>query len=213
MAIYAFTGVPGSGKSAHAAREIRDALNNVHQKPVIANFPLAKNAPVKYPENFLYLPNNELTTDAIQGFADDYWLSGRHKFKEDFITLVIDECQILFNSRSWSQRGRMSYLEFLSQSRKYGVKVILIAQNLKMIDNQFRMLVDMEHNHRRIQSMGVPGWVFNKLCGGHVFLDVTYVCPATQGKERLSASLFWPNRKDFAMYDSYALFRQREDDN
>lgn len=206
MTLLAYTGIPGSGKSAHAARDVRYALDNPRwRKPVIANFDLAADAPVRNRDLFTYVPNDDLTAGKIVDLADAFWDSGEVAFCEDYITLVLDECAILFNARRWGERTRMGWLDFMSQSRKYGVKVVLISQSLMMIDNQFRMLIDVEHNHRRVSSMGVPGWLVSRAFRGNLFLDVKYVA---QGHERLGSELFVPSAKDFAMYDSYARFRQ-----
>ena len=97
----------------------------------------------------------------------------------------------------------MAYLSFLSQSRKYGVKVILIAQSAKMIDNQFRQLVEVEHNHRRVASMGPVGAAVSAPFGGRLFMTVRYLF---QAQERLGMSLHLAHRKDMAMYDSYVTF-------
>lgn len=210
MSIHVYTGTPGSGKSLDAASGIRFELTRKYPRPVIANFPLADTAPLTDEQRayYTYLPNEDMSADAIQRLADDFWRDSGRAFREDYITLVIDECQLLFNSRLWSQSSRMSYLEFLSQSRKYGVKVILIAQATKMIDNQFRMLIEIEHNHRRIGSMGPFGSLLSVPFGGRAFLVVRYLY---QCNERLGMELFRGSRRDLLMYDSYARFDRQDD--
>ena len=208
--IEVFTGTPGSGKSAHAARCIRYALTRPGVKrPVIANFPLGKDAPIDDAarELYHYMPNEQMSAGRIIDFACDYWDSGVKDFREDWILLVLDECQLFFNSRRWSDKSRMSYLEFLSQSRKYGVKVLLITQSAKMIDNQFRMLIEVENNHRRISSMGPVGAILALPFAGRLSLNVRYLF---QSNERLGMDLMLPNKRDFAMYDSYARFDRIE---
>lgn len=207
MSIDVFTGVPGSGKSLHAAREVRYALDRKYPRPVIANFPLGKDARVLHPEYFNYVPNEEMSAGRIIDFADDYWTNSGREFREDYILLVLDECQLLFNSRRWSDRSRMSYLEFLSQSRKYGVRIILIAQSAKMIDNQFRMLVEREYNHRRISAMGPIGALVAAPFHGGLFLCVRSLF---QVNERLGMELLLASKRDTRMYDSYARFERQE---
>ena len=203
-----YTGVPGSGKSAHAASDIREILNAPRRdQPVIANFRLAENAPVLKPENFTYIPNDELTAGRLIGFANDFWDSGIHPFKEDYIKVYIDEAQLVWNSRRWSDKSRMSFLEFMSQSRKAGMHIIMIAQNLKMVDNQFRMLVEVECNHRRIRSMGPVGALLALPFHGNLFMHVRYL---VQGNERLNMGIRHYSKKDFDMYDSYARFERLE---
>lgn len=203
-----YTGVPGSGKSAHAASDIREILNAPRrEQPVLANFRLAPDAPVLKPQNFNYLPNEELTAGRLIDFANDFWDSGVHRFEEDYIKVYLDEAQIIWNSRRWNDKSRMSFLEFMSQSRKAGMHIILIAQNLKMIDNQFRMLVEVECNHRRVRSMGPVGALLAAPFGGKLFVNVRYL---VQGNERLNMEVRHYSKKDFAMYDSYATFKRLE---
>lgn len=207
MSIDLYTGVPGSGKSLDAAGRVRFALN--HGRPVVANFMLAPDAPVKHPELFTYLSNDEITADAIQDYADHFWMCSGRKFREDYILLVIDEAQLKFNSRRWHEKSRMAFLQFMSQSRKYGVKVILVAQGAKMIDNQFRMLVDREVMHRKLSTCGFLGWLLSLPFAGRLFVRVSYLY---QAQERLGADWYFYRSKDAAMYDSYARFRQEQID-
>lgn len=203
-----YTGVPGSGKSAHAAANIREILNAPRRdQPVLANFRLSDGAPVAKPHNFTYLPNEDMSAGALIDFACEFWDSGAARFREDYIKLYVDEAQLLFNSRRWSDKSRMAYLEFLSQSRKYGYHIIMIAQHLKMIDNQFRMLVEVECNHRRIRSMGPVGTIVAAPFGGKLYMNVRYL---VQGNERLNMEVRRYSKKDFAMYDSYATFVRQE---
>jgi len=207
VSIDVFTGVPGSSKSLHAARLVRYALDRKYPRPVIANFPLSPRAKVMHPEEFHFIANEDMTAGKIIDFADDYWSEHPDSFREDYILLVIDEAQLLFNSRRWSDRARMSYLEFLSQSRKYGIRVVLIAQSAKMIDNQFRMLIEREYNHRRITSMGPVGALLALPFRGRLFLVVRYLY---QSNERLGMELLTASKADMRMYDSYARFNRQE---
>lgn len=210
MSIDVYTGVPGSGKSLHAAADIRISLARRYPRPVIANFPLAANAPLTDDQRALYtyLPNSDMTAGRISGICDDFWHESGREFREDYITLVLDECQLIFNSRRWSDRSRMAYLEFLSQSRKFGVRVVLVTQSVKMIDNQFRMLIEREFNHRRIKSMGPVGWLVAAPFGGRLFLIVRYLF---QANERLGMDLFRGSKRDMMMYDSYIKLDRSEE--
>lgn len=208
-----YSGTPGSSKSLHAAGDIRDALDKRRgvDKPVIANFDVNLEG-VRRPQAFHYFSNEELTPGLLTSFADDFWLSVDRPFSEDYLLLVLDECQLVFNSRNWQDRGRagrgdsrMDWLEFLSQHRKYGYRIILIAQSAKMIDNQFRMLIDDEVNHRKVKNMGAIGAFFGGLCGGRLFMRVRYLF---QTHERLGMQLCLFNKRDAAMYDSYARLRK-----
>lgn len=203
-----YSGTVGSGKSLHAASDIRYSLTRKYPRPVLANFPLGDNAPV--PEEnrslYTYVPNDEMSAGRIIDWATDWWDDPTHEFGEDRLILCLDEAQLLFNSRRWSDSGRYAYLSMLSQSRKYGIRVILIAQAAKMIDNQFRMLIDVEHNHRKVSSMGPIGLLLALPFRGALSLEVRYLY---QANERLGMELRFPSKKDFAMYDSYAKFERQ----
>lgn len=211
--IVLYTGTPGSGKSLHAAHDIREALNKIRgeDRPVIANFDVNTTS-VKRPQAFHYYPNHELTPDLVTSFCDDFWTHTRRHFSEDYVLLILDECSILFNSRMWSDKGRkgkndsrMDWLEFFSQHRKYGVKVILIAQSAKMIDNQFRMLTEYEINHRKVSNMGLFGALIGGLFANRLFMKVKYLF---QCSERLGWNLSIARKKDMDMYDTYAKLRR-----
>lgn len=209
-----YTGTPGSGKSLDAAHDIRMALSKIRgvDQPVIANFDINTTG-LKRPQAFHFYENSELTPDLLTAFADDFWTSVDRPFSEDYLTLVLDECSILFNARSWMSKGRagkndsrMDWLEFLSQHRKYGYKIILISQSAKMIDNQFRMLCEYEINHRKVSNMGMAGAAIGAAFRGLLFMRVKYLF---QTNERLGMSLMLGNKRDMAIYDTYARLRQQ----
>ena len=211
MSIEIYTGVPGAGKSLHAAAGIREVLSAPRrEQPVIANFRLAQGAPVLKPQNFHFIANADMSAGRLIDFACDFWDSGVHPFAEDYIHLYVDEAQLLFNSRRWSDSSRMAYLEFLSQSRKYGYKVVLIAQSSMMIDNQFRMLIETETNHRRVRAMGPAGAIASLPFRGRLFMCVRYLYVNGKAKERLNMSMRTFHSKDAAMYDSYSTFERQE---
>lgn len=99
----------------------------------------------------------------------------------------------------------MSYLSFLSQSRKAGVKVILVAQADKMIDNQFRMLIEYEVKHRKLSNAGMAGWLMGLPFGGRAFVRVRYYY---QMKERLDAEWFLACGPATRLYDTHAKFQR-----
>lgn len=92
MTIYLYSGTPGTGKSLHAASEIRLALNRRTPHPVIGNFPINGEI-VRHPEWYSYVPNANLDTKRLCDTADLFWQRSGIGFKEDYLTLVLDECQ------------------------------------------------------------------------------------------------------------------------
>lgn len=204
MTIYLYSGTPGSGKSLDAASDIRFELDRKYPRPVIGNFPIDGGV-VAHPDFYRYRPNDQLTAQFLTDFAAEFWDSGYARYREDYLTLVVDECQLLFNSRTWSAKDRMEWLEFLSQHRKYGYKVILIAQSPKMVDNQFRMLVEYEINHRKASTAGPWGKVLAAPFMGRLFVRVRYYY---QMNERLGASWYVARKKDMVLYDTNARFER-----
>lgn len=192
--IYLYTGTPGSGKSYHATYDI---YKKVYQKSkkfkprVISNYYLdLKN------DNFVYLDNSEITTSFLYEFAKK-----NHKFGLEGQTLVvIDEAQIIFNSRDWnsSRKGesRMDWIKFFSQHRKFGYNIIMIAQNDRMIDRQIRALVEYEVAHMKLNNY-------------FRILPLTFFLAVYRWygqKMKLTSETFLYRKKIANLYNSYEYF-------
>lgn len=208
MTISIYTGTPGSGKSLHAARTIRNYLK-VYKLPVIANFEVIKDA--RWEGDFTYMPNCSMSPGNLRAFACDRWKL--RDFEEDGILLVVDECQLLWNSRTWQDpsafgsSSRMEWIEFFSQHRKFGYKIVLIAQSALMVDKQFRSLIEYEFQHRKVSNIGLGGRIFSLFCGGNLF----YCCKTYYGlKTKVGGEFFRYSRKLGSMYDSYKAFNPGE---
>lgn len=76
------------------------------------------------------------------------------KYTEGSGLLILDEAQLIFNSRNW--RGNMGWIEFFTQHRKIGWNVILIAHTIEMIDSQIRPLAEYESRFRNLQKVQLP---------------------------------------------------------
>lgn len=199
MTIYLYSGTPGSGKSLHATRDIRDYLK-IRKGLVISNYKVVCND--KWRGGFIYCENKLLRPELLVRVAVDYWSSKPGKFKEDGILLVIDECQLIFNSRTWQDSDRLKWIEFFSQHRKLGYKVIFIAQSDTMIDKQFRAVIEYDVNHRKFGNFGVFGKLVS-LPFGNIFCAVnTYY----GSKTRINSEWFRFNKKLARMYNSYNVF-------
>lgn len=203
--IYLYSGTPGSGKSMHVARDIRDTLQ-VKRRPVVCNFgvnPSLRN----YDALFKFVPNSDLAPDLLYDFSRRYF--GGKPVREDAILLVIDEAQLVFNARSWQDKGastrRMDWIEFFSQHRHYGYKIVLVAQFDRMIDRQIRSLIEIEVNHRKLANFGLKGFLLSLPFAGRLFLAVSYYYGM---RERVGCSFLLPRRAYFRVYDSYNRFRQ-----
>lgn len=190
--IYLYSGTPGSGKSYHSVADIFYRLKKKKGfSKVIANFP------IKTPygqENFVYMDNPELTTDNLKKYA-----LKNHKIGIEGQTLVvIDEAQIIFNSRSWNGdgSGRMEWIKFFSQHRKLGFNFILIAQFDRMLDRQIRCLIEYEVAHMKVNN-------YFRLIPLTTFLVVT----RWYGQRmKLNHDLMIYRKKIAKLYDTFALF-------
>lgn len=192
-----YSGTPGSGKSLHLAKDIRDRA--ILGKPTIANFPTNLQ---KYKRaDFTYCPNDQMTPEFLIQYSRNYFRT--HRFKEGAIWCVIDECQIVFNAREWQIAGRAAWLSFFTQHRKYGYNIILIAQFDRMIDRQIRSLIEYEFVHRKCSNFGIGGMIFSLVAGGKLFVTVQRWYPL---KEKIGADFFRASKKYWSIYDSYATF-------
>lgn len=204
--IYLYSGTPGSGKSYHATKDIYEMLVWL-KKPhaVIANFDLP-GLPESAKQNFHYVPNEQLSCDFLVRFADEWWSEPEHHFKEDSILLVVDEAQLWLNSRTWQDSQRMDLLEFASQHRHHGYKIILVAQSDKMIDRQFRALIEYEVHHRKVANFGIGGKILGLFAAGRLHVCVSRYYGLS---ERLGADWFIVRRKYTRLYDSYNHFKRQ----
>lgn len=153
-----FSGVPGSGKSLHTASFIKDCC--IYHHPLIINFPI--NTELKYVKRaidlglLIILDNIEITPTKLVALSR-YFLE-KKSYKEDGIHLILDEAQLLFNSREWNiNSNRMEWVSFFSQHRHFKYHIILVAQFDRMIDRQIRSLIEYEIKHLKVRNLGWRG--------------------------------------------------------
>lgn len=195
-----YSGTPGSGKSLHNARDI--ITRSKFGEPVIGNFECDLHSYKK--AKYTYCPNDKLTPDFLREYSRQFFNGRRPGAKDEgSILLVIDECQLMFNSREWQRENRNQWLEFFTQHRKLGYDITLIAQFDRMIDRQIRSLIEYEFIHRKLSNFGFKGWVLSLLMGGNTFVAVQMWYPL---KERLGAEFIHARKSLWSIYDSYALF-------
>jgi len=198
-----FSGTPGSGKSLHTAEKIYYALRA--GRPVICNFDVNLGfVQGKRPRKleFHYIPNDELTVAWLEEYATEYFQDRR--MKEDWILLIVDEAQLIFNSREWDAKGRKDWLSFFTQHRKYGYEIILVAQFDRMLDRQIRSLIEYEYIHRKVSNFGIWGKIFSIVALGKLFISVQMWYPL---REKVGAEWFVCKPRFFRLYDTYKNFR------
>ena len=180
-----YSGTPGAGKSLHLASRLYNRMKHV-RAPIIGNFKANFSSLKKPKGDYLYMDNVDLTPERLIWFSQNYSAyKGRH-VKEGEILLVIDECQLLFNSRDWGNRDRGAWLSFFTQHRKLGYEVILIAQFDRMLDRQIRSLIEYEWVHRKVSNFGTPGKIMSAFCMGKLFVAVKVCTAASMTRSRCS---------------------------
>lgn len=173
--IYLFSGVPGSGKSYHAAEMI---CNKFKQgKNIICNFDIdfgyLKKISHRNDGLVFSVSNEDLKyPDWLYQFSDHFHKcdsSGRVEEAQTY--LFIDECNINFDSRTWNEAGRSEWIQFLSEHRKYGFQIFLITQSVDDIDRKIRKRIEIEVKHFKADNFKLFGKVLSFLCGGHLFVQ------------------------------------------
>lgn len=175
-------------------------------KPVVCNFDVNRNVWKNGGKTFYYVPNNILTPANLAKISQVYFED--HPFSEGAIKLYIDECQIIFNARSWNDRNRADWVKFFTQHRKLGYDIYLIAQFDSMIDKQIRSLIEYEVKHRKLNNVGWVGKLTSVLLMGHpCFVAVHYWYPQ---KQRLSADFRIGRKKLYRLYDTNLVFEGQD---
>lgn len=202
-----FTGTPGSGKSLNCARRIIEKLQR--RKGVIANYDI--NLTVfgkKKIGSFTYVDNSDLTPELLYTYAhENHKRNSNGNMIERQTLLIIDECQIIFNSRDWNMKNRAEWCRFFTQHRKYGFDIILVCQNDRMIDRQIRSLVEYQVIHRNVKNFKLLGLIIGLICGGHLFVAITQWYGI---KEKTDSQFFRMKKQYIRLYDSYRIFRTAE---
>ena len=197
-----YTGTPGSGKSLHMAKDIRDMLNRGGL--VIANFAISQEfLQSKHCKGkAVYMTDKELTYPSDVAALICYWVENR----KTRILLCLDECQSLFNARTWNITGRTDWVQFFALHRhlsKERCNVILATQDDTSIDKQIRKKIECEYKHYKIKNGSNAMFFFSLLFGGNLFKWRWFWYGQ---KQHLGSSLYVANKKLFSIYDTHASF-------
>lgn len=200
-----YTGTPGSGKSLHLADTMKWAL--ISGRPVIANFSfrsdlvrVGRDKMTGKKAVFCEVGVNDLDPEKLRSWALGYW-NGR-PVKEGHILLVIDEAQLLFNSREWGKKDRGTWLSFFTQHRKLGYDIILCCQFDQMLDKQIRACVEYQYIHRKISDGQLLARVIGLLFFNRLFVSVKVWYAM---RERVDYTFFTARRRLYRLYNTHAL--------
>lgn len=197
-----YSGTPGSGKSLHLARKVRDSLK--FSCPVIGTFHinhdmLWKNS--KYPYTYINI------YDLTPSFLLNYYKENKDKYLkhniEGSFLLVIDECQRIFNSRTWQEnKNRNDWITFFAEHRHFGFNVILVSQMDIMIDRQIRGLLEYNYLHRKVDNFGLGGKLMSLFIGNFCVVKTWY---AIKGFN-LGSEFIRGNQKLYNFYNTFEDF-------
>lgn len=219
--ILLYSGTPGSGKSFHATQKIYYLLRR--KKNVICNYnvnlsvcsmnffqfwlsrisilkPYIKGH--KHLGKFEFKNNFELTPE----FLIEYARKNHNRKKEGQTTVVIDECGIMFNPRTFAQADRLKWIQFFSVHRHYGYDFILISQSDRMLDRQIRSFLEYEHRHRKINNFGLFGLLVRLFTMSTFFVDVKLWYGI---REKVGAEWIRYSSRVASLYDT--MFLESED--
>lgn len=237
--IHYFTGKPGNGKSLHMAEiiynEMKSGKNVIANFEINESY--FEKCKAEKLGKFIFVPNSQWLNNAYKGTVTHYkkeqkydgntggrysYLDGLRSFalqfhkrnkkgqiEEEQTLLVIDECQELFNTRTWNRSDRLEWASFFRQHRKYGFDVYLISQDDKVIDKQIRSILQYEYEHRALKYYKLFGKILSFLCGGNLFVCIKRNYSMQNKKDaHLSSKYFKGKKKFYNFYDSYATFTQ-----
>lgn len=183
---------------------------------------------------FIYVSNTELLTNAyfkrynrqsgkfvepakdsfsyiegLYGYALNFHKrNARGQIIEGQTMLVLDECQDLFNPRSWNRNDRLKWCSFFREHRKYGYEVYLISQDDKVIDKQIRSILQFEYTHRCINNYKLAGKLMGLMAGGKMFVYVKRMYGIKSKDAKIKSEFFTGQQKYYEFYDSYKTFGQ-----
>lgn len=154
MSIYAYVGLPGSGKSyGVVANQVIPALKK--GRKVVTNLPLKV----------------ELLQAAIPGCEVELFETSQLAEQPDIIdelfppgcVAIIDECWRLWPSGLKTDKVPAAYKSFLAEHRhrvdeeKRSTQIVLVTQDLQQLAAFARQLVEQTFLHRKLGSLGMDG--------------------------------------------------------
>lgn len=123
--------------------------------------------------------------------------------------LYLDECQLVFNSRQWSDNS--GWIHFFSQSRKLKWDVVLVAHSVAMIDKQIRPFIEFETRFRDLRKVKFLGVVPLAPKALPMFLAVTRYAGIAAGAGEIAHRRVYPLIPALAgLYDSALVFGRKD---
>lgn len=147
----------------------------------------------------------------LKGFCGNFHqVDSRGRVIEDQTLFIVDEAQIMYNSRTWQDPNRLLWVDFFTQHRKYGFTPILVAQSERLIDRQIRVCFEYDVNHKKINNFKKFGKLLGFLCGGNLFIYVTHWYGVTGKDNKVDANYFVGRQKYYDLYNTSKIFDEQE---
>lgn len=204
MPVWCVTGKLGAGKTLVAVSRIKKYLmdgrrvaTNLDLKLENFGSPFSK-SPVVY-----RLPDVP-TLESFEAIGKGYdgELQGDHKNG----LVVLDECALWLNSRSWNDKSRKPLIDYFVHLRKLRWDLIIIIQDESALDSQFRSLY-CEHTVycSRSDRFSIPiiGWILSRFADTTVNLPKchigTVMYNAGHGQTKVDTWIY----RGVNLYDAY----------
>jgi len=169
-----YTGKRGAGKSYAATALAEKVL--LSGRPVWANYHLA----------FTKNPRNVPTAKCF--LAEDI---NDLAYMRDGL-FIFDEAHWKLSSREWKDMRPETH-QYLAQSRKLGMDIVLVSQNFKRLDTIVRELVERVDEYHRLGRLG--------FCMSFTPDEVDLA-----KRKKVGLSMFWLRKRIFDSYDTMELF-------
>lgn len=236
--IWFFTGKPRNGKSLHMAEiiyhEMKKGKNVIANFEI--NEEYFKRCNKNKLGQFIYVPDKQWLNNAYKGTTSMYKKTGKYDYNtgghysyldglknyalqfhkrnkrgqmiENQTLLIFDECQNLWNNRTWNRADRLDWCDFLRQHGKYGFEVYLISQDDQVVDKQIRHILEYEVEHRCINNYKVFGKIIGILLHRKVFIAIKRWYARKGKKDAHISSELFTAKKFYGFYDSYKIFNE-----
>lgn len=230
-----YTGTLGTGKSFHTAKRIYEALSKGVNVISNLDIDITKIKPKRgYSLGaFVFVPNSELLANSYKlidgnnsrykpfteysyingliGFAEQFHVRDKHDRMYEHQTLLIyDECQELWNPRTWNRKDRLAWIEFFRECRHYGFDVLMISQDSKSVDKQIVCTSRYETEHRNVKDYKILGKFLSLLFGGQLFICIELYTAKkkTSRKQARNKSYYLVgDKKFFEIYNSGVRYK------
>lgn len=174
MSFVCYTGKRGAGKSY--------AATHLAEKTLLAGLPVWANYHLDFTKNPRKVPTEKcFLAEDINDLA--YMRDG---------LFIFDEAHWKLSSREWKDLKSDTH-QYLAQSRKIGMDVVLVSQNFKRLDTIVRELVERVDEYHRIGRLGFR-------------LSFTPDEIDSAKRTKVGFGLFWLRRRIFDSYDTKELF-------